>query len=81
MSPIAEMLNAAPGLNLTPEITNALAASRLYDIANAMLKYQCSTCRDAFDEATVEAVLTRSAANTHGGAITPQIEAALAVAP
>jgi hypothetical protein len=37
MTPIAEMLNAAPGINLTPEVTNALAASRVYDMANAML--------------------------------------------
>lgn len=80
MTPIAEMLNAAPGISLTPEITTALAASRLYDMANAMLKYQCSTCKGAFDESTVEAVLKRAAANTHGEAITPQIEAAIAVA-
>ena len=71
MTPIAEMLNAAPGISLTPEITNALAASRLYDMANAMLQYQCSTCKGAFDESTVEAVLKRAAANTHGEAITP----------
>ena len=49
MTPIAEMLNAAPGISLTPEITNALATSRLYDMANAMLQYQCSTCKGAFD--------------------------------
>lgn len=80
MTPIAEMLNAAPGINLTPEITNALAASRVYDMANAMLQYQCSTCKGQFDEETAQAVLKRAAANTHGGAITPQIEAAIAVA-
>ena len=80
MTPIAEMLNAAPGISLTPEITNALAASRLYDMANAMLQYQCSTCKGAFDEATVEAVLKRAAANTHGEAITPELEAAVITA-
>jgi hypothetical protein len=77
MTPIAEMLNASPGTSLTPEVTTALAASRLYDMANAMLQYQCSTCKGAFDEETVQAVLKRAAANTHGDAITPQIEAAL----
>lgn len=80
MKTIAEMLDAAPGINLTPEVTSALAASRLYDMANAMLQYQCSTCKGAFDEETVQAVLKRAAANTHGDAITPQIESAIAVA-
>lgn len=80
MTPIAEMLNAAPGINLTPEITNALAASRLYDMANAMLKYQCASCKGAFDESTVAAVLKRAAANTHGEAITPELEAAVITA-
>ena len=49
-------------------------------LANAMLQYQCSTCKGAFDEETVQAVLKRAAANTHGDAITPQIESAIAVA-
>jgi hypothetical protein len=80
MTHIAETLNPAPGVNLTPEITNALAAGRLYDMANALLQYQCSTCKGQFDEETVEAVLKRAAANTHGEAITPQIEAAITVA-
>ncbi len=80
MTSIAEMLNAAPGINLTPEVTSALAASRLYDMANAMLQYQCSTCKGAFDEETVEAVLKRAAANTHGDAITPELEAAVITA-
>ena len=80
MTPIAEMLNAAPGISLTPEITSALAASRLYDMANAMLQYQCSSCKGAFDEETVEAVLKRAAANTHGEAITPELEAAVITA-
>ena len=80
MTPIAEILNAAPGISLTPEITSALAASRLYDMANAMLQYQCSSCKGAFDEATVAAVLKRAAANTHGEAITPELEAAVITA-
>jgi DNA-directed RNA polymerase subunit RPC12/RpoP len=80
MTPIAEMLNASPGTSLTPEVTTALAASRLYDMANAMLQYQCSTCKGAFDEETVQAVLKRAAANTHGDAITPQLEAAVITA-
>jgi DNA-directed RNA polymerase subunit RPC12/RpoP len=80
MTPIAEMLNASPGTTLTPEVTNALAASRLYDIANAMLQYQCSTCKGAFDEETVQGVLKRAAANTHGDAITPELEAAVITA-
>ena len=73
MTPIAEMLNASPGTTLTPEVTNALAASRLYDMANAMLQYQCSTCKGAFDEETVQGVLKRAAANTHGDAITRKV--------
>jgi len=80
MTPIAEMLNASPGTTLTPEVTNALAASRLYDMANAMLQYQCSTCKGAFDEETVQGVLKRAAANTHGDAITPELEAAVITA-
>ena len=80
MKTIAEMLDAAPGINLTPEVTSALAASRLYDMANAMLQYQCSTCKGAFDEETVQAVLKRAAANTHGDAITPELEAAVLTA-
>jgi DNA-directed RNA polymerase subunit RPC12/RpoP len=80
MTHIAETLNPAPGVNLTPEITNALAAGRLYDMANALLQYQCSTCKGQFDEETVEAVLKRAAANTHGEAITPELEAAVMTA-
>lgn len=34
----------------------------------------------SFDEETVQAVLKRAAANTHGEEITPQIESAIAVA-
>ena len=80
MTTIAEMLNAAPGTTLTPEVTTALAAGRLYDMADVMLLYQCSTCKGAFDEETVEAVLKRAAANTHGEAITPELEAAVTTA-
>lgn len=80
MSHIHEMLDAAPGVRLTPELTNALAAGRLYDMANAALQYHCESCKGTFDEATVEAVLKRAAANTHGEAITPDLEAAVIMA-
>lgn len=80
MSTIAEMLDAAPGTTLTPELTKALGAAKLYDMANAMLQYHCATCTGEFDEATVEAVLKRAAANTHGEAITPELEAAVGIA-
>ena len=79
MAPLAEMLNAVPGITLTPEITNALAASRLYDMANAILKYQCASCKRAFDEDR-RGGPQAAAANTHGEAITPQVEAAISVA-
>lgn len=42
------------------------------------LRYECPTCRGLFAEATVEAILKRAAANSHGGAVTPEIERALA---
>ena len=45
-----------------------------------MLVYQCSTCTGQFDELTVEAVLKRAAANEHGPAITPELEAAVRMA-
>ena len=80
MTTIAEMLDAAPGTTLTPELTKALGAAKLYDIANAMLQYHCSTCSGGFDESTVEAVLKRAAANSHGEAITPDLEAAVRIA-
>ncbi len=79
MSTIAEMLDAAPGTTLTPELTKALGAAKLYDMANAMLQYHCSTCTGGFDEATVQAVLKRAAANSHGEAITPELEAAVRI--
>lgn len=65
---------------LTPEVESALAAARIHDAAHAMLVYQCSTCSGEFDESTVEAVLKRAAANTHGEAITPELEAAVRMA-
>ena len=80
MSTIAEMLDAAPGATLTPELTKALGAAKLYDMANVMLQYHCATCTGGFDEATVDAVLKRAAANTHGEAITPELEAAVRIA-
>ena len=80
MSNIAEMLDAAPGTKLTPEVTKALGAAKLYDMATAMLQYHCATCTGEFDEATVEAVIKRAAANTHGEAITPELEAAVRIA-
>ena len=80
MSTVAEMLDAAPGTTLTPELTKALGAAKLYDMARAMLQYHCSTCTGEFDESTVEAVIKRAAANTHGEAITPELEAAVRIA-
>ena len=56
----------------------ALDAARIHDMAQRMLVYQCATCEGRFDESTVEAVLKRAAANTHGEAITPELEAAFA---
>jgi rubredoxin len=60
---------------LTPELGAALAAGRIREAAATMLMYHCSSCKNAFDEETVEAVLKRAAANTHGGTITPELEA------
>jgi DNA-directed RNA polymerase subunit RPC12/RpoP len=62
---------------LTPELEAALRAGRIRDEARALLVYHCATCSGEFDERTVEAVLKRAAANTHGEAITPTLEAAL----
>ncbi len=80
MTTIAETLDIAPDTTLTPELTTALGAAKLYDMANALLRYHCATCSGDFDEATVEAVLKRAAANTHGEAITPELEMAVAIA-
>jgi DNA-directed RNA polymerase subunit RPC12/RpoP len=73
MSNIAETL----GIDgpLTPELGQALAAARIREAAATMLMYHCSSCKNAFDEETVEGVIKRAAANTHGGAITPELEA------
>ena len=80
MNTVAQMLNVSPGTKLTPEVTKALGAAQLYDLANAMLKYHCESCSGTFDEATIEGVLKRAAANTHGEALTPELEAAVAIA-
>lgn len=65
---------------VTPELSAALAAAQIHDAAQRMLAYQCATCSGRFDEATVEAVLKRAAANEHGDAITPELEAAVRMA-
>ena len=59
---------------ITPELAAALSAARIREAAERMLVYHCSSCTGAFDEATVEGVLKRAAANTHGAAITPELE-------
>lgn len=79
MTAIAETLGVAPTTKLTPDLTKALAAAKLYDMSSALLQYHCSTCTGKFDEATVEAVIKRAAANAHGDAITPELEAAVAI--
>ncbi len=65
------------GQAITPELEAAVRAARVRDEARALLVYHCATCSGMFDESTVEAVLKRAAANTHGQAITPELEAAL----
>src|SRR5882724_11745460 len=65
---------------ITPEVATALAAARLHDAAHEMLVYHCSTCKGSFDENTVDAVLKRAAANTHGEALTPELEVAARIA-
>jgi uncharacterized protein YwbE len=78
MPKISEQLGS-PAV-VTPQLHAALAAAQIHDAAMAMLVYQCDTCTGQFDEATVNAVLTRAAANTHGDAITPELEAAVRMA-
>ncbi len=78
MPPISEQLGG-PAV-VTPELHAALAAAEIHDMAVRMLQYQCATCTGQFDESTVEAVLKRAAANTHGQAITPELEAAVRMA-
>lgn len=78
MPPISEQLGS-PAV-VTPELHAALAAAQIHDHAMRMLVYQCDTCNGRFDESTVEAVLKRAAANTHGEAITPELEAAVRMA-
>jgi predicted Zn-ribbon and HTH transcriptional regulator len=76
---IAETLGSHDPV-LTPDVRAALAAARTYDAAVEMLRYHCESCTGRFDESTVEAVLKRAAANTHGEAITPELEAAARMA-
>lgn len=78
MPPITEQLGS-PAI-VTPELHAALAAAQIHDAATRMLAYHCDTCSGQFDEATVEAVLKRAAANEHGEAITPELEAAVRMA-
>lgn len=78
MPPIAEQLGS-PAV-VTPELHAALAASEIHAAAHRMLVYHCDTCTGQFDEATVQAVLKRAAANEHGEAITPDLEAAVRMA-
>ena len=66
------------GQAITPELEGVARALRVRDEAKAMLVYRCATCTGRLDESTVEAVIARAAANTHGEAITPHLEAALA---
>ncbi len=78
MSPISEELGG-PAV-VTPGLQAALAAAQIHDAAMRMLVYQCTTCTGQFDEATVEAILKRAAANEHGESITPELEAAVRMA-
>ena len=66
--------NPRYGPSLTLELAAALAAARLWEAASQMLIYRCASCTGTFDEATVEGVLKRAAANAHGSAITPELE-------
>lgn len=66
------------GEALTPEPEAAVRMARVRDDAMALLVYHCGTCRGSFDDETYEAIIKRAAANSHGEAITPQIEAGLA---
>ena len=54
--------------------------TRIRDEAMASLVYACSTCKNTFDEETASPSSSVAAADTHGEAITPQIESAIAVA-
>jgi DNA-directed RNA polymerase subunit RPC12/RpoP len=78
MPSISEQLGSP--VVVTPQLEAALAAARIHDDAMRMLVYQCATCTGQFDESTVEAVLKRAAANEHGQAITPELEAAVRMA-
>ncbi len=78
MPPITETLGSPD--QITSELSAALAAAHLHDVAQAMLVYHCDTCKNEFGEETYEAVIKRAAANTHGTAITPELEAAVRIA-
>lgn len=78
MAPIHEQLGTAEVV--TPELTKALAAAQIHDAAQRMLVYHCETCTGQFGEESYEAVIKRAAANEHGEAITPEIEAAVRIA-
>jgi DNA-directed RNA polymerase subunit RPC12/RpoP len=78
MAYVHEALGSAD--QITPELSAALATARMYDAAQAMLVYHCSTCKGVFGEESYEAVIKRAAANTHGEAITPELEAAVRIA-
>ena len=72
MTNIAETLGM--DLPITPELAAALAAGRIREAATQMLVYHCASCTGTFDEPAIAGVLKRAAANTHGGAITPELE-------
>jgi hypothetical protein len=78
MAPIHERLGTAEVV--TPELTKALAAAQIHDAAMRMLVYHCETCKGIFGEESYEAVIKRAAANEHGQAITPELEAAVRIA-
>lgn len=78
MRTISEQLGSP--VVVTPRLQAALAAAGMHDEAVRMLAYHCETCTGQFDESTVEAVLKRAAANEHGEAITPELEAAVRMA-
>lgn len=78
MPTISEQLGS-PAV-VTPELQAALAAAQIHDHAMRMLIYHCDTCTGQFEEADIAAVLKRAAANTHGEAITPELEAAVRMA-
>lgn len=67
----------AHGDAITPGLEPVYLLGRMREDAHALLVYQCESCTGEFDEATVDAVLKRAAANPHGDAITADLEKAL----